>query len=78
MKKERAYEFQKKLRQVHKTGVRDFSKEAKENHFEFTNGIWIVIDPDASDVIKTAVADFVDFLNVSVVFYSLHINELML
>ena len=59
------YDFRKKLLQVHKKDIRDYSLTVSKNELEIKDGARIVIPKDASDVIITAVWDFCDYLFTS-------------
>lgn len=62
---EKKYEFRKRLLNVHKNNIRNFSVTANENEFEIKNGVNIVIPENYSEVILTAAKDFADYLFVS-------------
>lgn len=62
---ENAYDFRKKLLQVHKPIVINDKTFDNDDYFKLYNGINIYIEEDADSVIKTAAFDFVDFLDVS-------------
>ena len=63
--KESQYDFRKKLLEIHKKDIRDFSLIPSYDDFILEDGICIVIDKDASDVILTAARDFIDYLFTS-------------
>jgi len=65
LKKERKYEFRKRMRQVHKRDIRDLSVIKNEGDFEFSNGISICLPDEYDEVIYTAAKDFTDYLFVS-------------
>lgn len=62
---EKAYDFRKKLLQVHKPDIRDFSRNKQKNEFFLNSEISISIKKTACEVLRTAVCDFADFLSVS-------------
>lgn len=62
---EKHYDFRKKLLQVHKKDIRDFSLIAEKNEFEITHGMRICVEKNASDVIMVAVKDFCDYMLTS-------------
>lgn len=66
MRKEQAYEFRKRMLEVHKPDICDKFKKCPEGYFELTDNITIYIEKSAGEVVKTAVYDFVDFLDTSV------------
>ena len=65
MTTEKMYDFRKKLLVVHDADVRNPIRKKGANEFEVTSGAVISISSAASDVVKLAAYDFVDFLNVS-------------
>lgn len=65
MKKENAYDFQKKLLQVHEKDVWDRSKAIPEDALLLKDGLIIEIGGTEDIVIQTAAADFADFFAVS-------------
>lgn len=65
MKKENAYDFRKKLLTIHEKDIRDFKKQKNENEFMLPDNVRIKVSEVCKEVTKTAVADFTDFLKVS-------------
>lgn len=65
MKKENAYEFRKKMLCIHKSSVRDMSKKPDNDMLDLQSGISVVTDVSASEVIRTAALDFINFLDIS-------------
>lgn len=65
MIKEKAYDFRKRMLEVHKPNIRNFSKKCENGFLELSDGLTIHIEAAAGDVIKTAACDFIDFLDVS-------------
>ena len=65
MAKEKAYDFRKKLLTIHEKDVRDKSRIATADMAEISDGAVIEIGKTENEVIRTAAADFVDFLKVS-------------
>lgn len=63
--KEENYDFKKELLAVHKPHIRDFSLKAKKSELDLSQGVSIFVETDGSDVVKTAVKDFCDYLYVS-------------
>ncbi len=68
---EKHYDFRKKLLQIHKKDIRDFSLKAEKNEFVISDGMRICVEKNASDVVMVAVKDFCDYMltsmNVSLV-----------
>lgn len=62
---EKAYTFRERLLTVHEKNVRDFSVVAVDDEFCLADEVLIGIGEDASEVVKFAAEDFVDFLAVS-------------
>lgn len=62
---EKAYEFRKKLLQIHEPDIRDFSRKSKKEEFFFSDETTISISKTACEVIRTAVLDFTNFLYTS-------------
>lgn len=62
---EKHYDFRKKLLQIHKKDIRDFSLEAEKNEFVITDGMRICVEKNASDVVMVAVKDFCDYMLTS-------------
>ncbi len=65
MKTEKNYEFRKELLTVHKKGIRDFSLSCPEDKLALSDNTKICVKCELDSVIKTAVFDFLDFLDVS-------------
>ena len=63
MKTEQKYDFRKELLCIHEAGIRDFTREAKENEYQIPNKVKIVAG--TGEVLQTAVLDFADFLRTS-------------
>lgn len=63
--KEQNYDFRKAMLQVHKKDLRDELIIPESDDFEITNGMSIVMPEDATEVIRTAVMDFADYLYTS-------------
>ena len=62
---EKNYDFRKAMLEIHKKDLRDFSIKPETDEFEIKEGMRIVIDENASDVIITAAKDFADYLYTS-------------
>lgn len=62
---EKHYDFRKKMLEIHKKDLRDFSINPSTDEFVIKDGMKIVFDEHASDVIITAVKDFADYLYTS-------------
>jgi hypothetical protein len=65
LKEQKRYEFRQELLQIHKKDVVDERLVANNDEFVFTDGMFISIPKDCSDVVRIAVEDFIDFLMVS-------------
>lgn len=65
MKKENRYDFRKKLLKVHEENIREVNRKAKSGECFLPEHTVITISERASDVIKTAVYDFAEFLQMS-------------
>ena len=59
------YDFRKAMLEIHKKDLRDVSVKPGADEFEIKDGMKIVIDENASDVILTAAKDFADYLYTS-------------
>ena len=64
MRTENAYDFRKKLLTVHEPNRRDLSRQPSEKEFWLYDGAAIKV-VSKSEVIDTAVRDFIDYLSVS-------------
>ena len=62
---EKRYDFKRNLLNVHKAGLRDFSRKPKENEFVISDGLAVVVPKDADKVVMNAVRDFESFLFIS-------------
>ena len=62
---EKRYDFKRDLLNVHKPGLRDFSRKPNGNEFVITDGLAVVGPKDADKVIMNAVRDFESFLFIS-------------
>ncbi len=62
---ENKYDFRKRLLTVHEANVRNFNRAKKGNEYELKDNINISIPDTAEEVLKTAAADFSDYLKVS-------------
>lgn len=67
--REKAYDFRKRLLQIHEKELRDRNREKKAQEYEIKNGCRIGISDKAGEVIKTAVYDFTDYLRESMGVY---------
>lgn len=65
MRKENAYDFQKRLLTIHEPNLRDFSRVQQEKEFMLPDHAAISVAADAGLVTRTAVEDFADFLKTS-------------
>ena len=65
MKKENAYDFQKRLLSVHEPNRRDPARQPRENELALPEKVKISLSADAGLVTRTAAEDFADFLQVS-------------
>ncbi|MFA7637642.1 MAG: hypothetical protein WCX81_07750, partial [Monoglobales bacterium] len=63
--KEQNYDFRKAMLETHKKDLRDYSILPAADEFEIKDGMKLVVDPDASEVILTAAKDFADYLYTS-------------
>ena len=63
--KEQAYDFRKRLLQVHEPKIKDFEKQAAADDFILRDGLVVEVSENADEVIDTAAQDFIDFLSVS-------------
>lgn len=59
------YDFRKDMLEIHKKDLRDCSIKPSDDEFEIKDGMKIVIDENASEVILTAAKDFADYLYTS-------------
>ena len=62
---EKRYDFKRELLNVHKAGLRDFSRKPKDNEFVISDGLAVVVPVDSDKVIMNAVRDFESFLFIS-------------
>ncbi len=62
LKKEVNYEFRKRMLEVHKKDIRDFSLTASAEEFEIKDAIVITVPENAQEVAFVAAQDFCDFL----------------
>ena len=62
---EKRYDFKRELLNVHKPGLRDFSRKPKDNEFVVSDGLAVVVPKGADKVIMNAVRDFESFLFIS-------------
>lgn len=74
MRKEKMYDFQKRLLVVHEPNIRDFNYKVKEKEFIVPDNAVINLVSN-SEVIETAVKDFSDFLKVSMCVSSEIVNK---
>ncbi len=65
MKKEKNYEFKKRLLTVHKENIRDDRAKLSDGEAELKNGVKIILPENAGRVIYTAAKDFEEYLFVS-------------
>ncbi|MBQ6846311.1 MAG: hypothetical protein IJO61_04195 [Oscillospiraceae bacterium] len=65
LNKENPYDFRKELLDTHRRDVRNPALKPASDEFILSDGICIVIDKNASEVILTAARDFVDYLFTS-------------
>lgn len=65
MKKENAYDFQKRMLIIHQPNLRNLSRMAREGELFLPEQTTISMPEDADLVIRTAVEDFADFLKTS-------------
>ena len=63
--KEQAYDFRKRLLQVHEPKIRDFEKQPAADDFILRDGMVVEVSENADEVMDTAAQDFIDFLSVS-------------
>jgi len=59
---EKNYDFKAALLQIHRKDWRDPELRPEEDEFEITEGVRILLPPDADEVIVTAARDFQDYL----------------
>ncbi len=62
LKKEVNYEFRKRMLEIHKTDVRDFSLTVRDDEYEIKDMTVICVPRDAEEVVVVASQDFCDFL----------------
>ena len=62
---EPAYEFRKRMEQVHQPDRRDPAQKRAEGECELRDGVAIRLPNDASDLVRRAACDFADYLSVS-------------
>lgn len=62
---ENKYDFRKKLIEVHKPSIKKEKNFDSKSYLMLENGMRIYIEENADEVIKTAVYDFCDFLDIS-------------
>ena len=62
-KAEKNYDFKKKLLTVHECDIRNLKRSKKDGEFFLSDNVKIKMSEDASEVVKTAVCDFADFLH---------------
>lgn len=62
---ENRYDFRKRLREVHRKGVRDYDRKPRKDEIIIENGAVVSIPALADVVLLTAVKDFIDYLSVS-------------
>lgn len=65
MKKERNYDFRKRMLQVHRKDVRDYTLMPQADEYVINNGFCVTIPDDSDLVVETAARDFVDYLFTS-------------
>ncbi len=65
MRKENAYDFQKRLLTVHAPNLRDPKRVAKIGEYQLPDRVTISMPQDANAVMQTAVLDFADYLKTS-------------
>ncbi len=65
LKKERKYEFRRRMREVHKAGLRSAGVLKNECDFEFVDNVSICLPQNFDEVIYNAAKDFADYLFVS-------------
>lgn len=65
MRKEIAYDFQKRLLTIHTPDLRDPKRTAKEGEYLLPDGVTVSMPADATEVVQTAVLDFIDYLKTS-------------
>ena len=65
MKKENAYDFQKRLLTIHQPNLRDFSRMPQEDEYALPEKVAISVAADVGLVTRTAAEDFADFLKIS-------------
>ena len=62
---EKRYDFKRDLLNVHKVGLRDFSRKPSADEFVICDGMAVVVPEGANKVIMNAVRDFENFLFIS-------------
>lgn len=65
MRKENAYDFQKKLLNIHEPNLRNHNRILKSGEYQLPDNISVSIPQSANEVILTAALDFLDYLKVS-------------
>jgi len=65
LKKEKKYDFRKRMLTLHKTDIRRYDLKPTEDEFELMNGCTVVIPENAGIVVETAAKDFREYLDIS-------------
>lgn len=65
MRKENAYDFQKRLLTIHKPDLRDPRRVAKAGEYLLPDRVTVSMPQGANEVVQTAAADFADYLKTS-------------
>lgn len=65
LKKEKNYDFRKRMLEIHKKNIRNNQLKAENNETVLEDGAVIYVSENAGEVIITAAKDFVDFLFTS-------------
>lgn len=65
MRKENAYDFQKRLLMIHQPGLRIPGRCAKEGQYQLPERVTVSMPKGANEVVQTAVLDFADYLKTS-------------
>ena len=65
LKKEKKYDFRKRMLTLHKPDIRRYDLKPTEDEFELMNGCTVVIPENAGIVVETAAKDFREYLDIS-------------
>ena len=75
MKRERQYDFRKKLLKIHDEKICDTNRRAKDDEIILMDDLTIEMMENPHDVVKTATLDFADYLTVSMGLKNISVRE---